>query len=152
MKVRNDKSREIIADMFARQNEALKSGKVYSNAEVADCAARAILDARSLAEEGRQEAFLKAGQGFQLFTTELEESGTLLSLPQAFSKCQDSVKVWICKNIDFTHEHVLDFVLDLDIVHFQMDFASDGGMEAYVVFRWQRLNSGFVLHFIEKGE
>ena len=64
MKVRNDKSREIIADMFARQNEALKSGKVYSNAEVADCAARAILDARSLAEEGRQEAFLKAGQVF----------------------------------------------------------------------------------------
>lgn len=151
MKVRNDKSREIITDMFARQNEALKSGKVYSNAEVSDCAARAILDAKALSEEERKEALLKAGQGFQLVTTELEEPGTLLSLPQAFSKCQDSVKVWICKNIDFTHEHVLDFVLDLDIVHFQMDFASDGGMEAYIVFRWARLNSGFVLHFIEKG-
>ena len=152
MKVRNDKSREIIMDMVRRQDEAVASGKVYSNTEVADCVAKTIFDTKNLSEEERSAAFLKAGQGFQLVTTELYEPGTVLGLPMAVAKGQDSAKVWICKNIDFRYEHILDFVLDLDVVHFQINFASNDGIDAYIVFRWSDINSGFVLHFSEKGE
>ncbi len=152
MKVRNEESSKIIGEMFRRQSEAVSSGKVYSNTEVGECVAKAILDTNKLFGEERSTEFLKVGQGFQFFTTELEEPGTVFGLPQAIAKGQDSVKVWICKNLDFCHEHILDFVLDLDVVHFQMDFAENGGINAYVAFRWGRINSGFVLHFVEEGE